>query len=308
MKRRNFWVRCAALLMAGVLLVGCGKKQELQPIDAKEAGGIGGLLASGADNEPIMSRLSTEDEEKPKSEWADKYDHYFEEHPLTNKVMEIETEEQGLKIFIRFAFGQTDDLIYIRYAVWEGDVKTEFDTTVEENYVTAYFLASGEAYIETVMKGRKTEYQQTSGMAWSDMGSISKSENPMGLGDATLEGIVYDGEETIDGVIYDKIYTKALMQTASKANRWVKHYFYVNRETQEVERYQLRDFTTDMNCYFKPLDMTQYLEVPEEMKKGKKVKMEEFAARYGLAIVKITYNSMGIDPNKLNLESALGLK
>ena len=44
------------------------------------------------------------------------------------------------------------------------------------------------------------------------------------------------------------------------------------------------------------------------MKNGKKIKAEEFDLRFALAIAKITYNSVGIDPDKLNLEATFGLK
>lgn len=261
-------------------------------------------LAPGSGSQESETLASSE----AKEDWSGKYEHYFEEHPMMNKIMEVSMEQYGNKVFLRFAFGQTEDVLYVKYAVWESEGKKELDTSEENNYCTLYFTKDGDAYLETVMKGKKTEYQKTSGVDWQNAGHLSQTDKPMGIDNDMLDEITYDREETIDGVVYDVLYAKSLMQTQSKANRWVKNYFYINRATQELELYQMKDTVVLMDCRFYPLDMEAVKEVPAEMKAGKKIKEEEFASRYALAIVKITYNSMGYDPDKYNLEEALGLK
>lgn len=301
MRGKSFKLRFGAMILIGALLIGCGSAPKVDEQGPSEATGLEAALNDAASIGALQASEQAALEEE-KEDWSGKYEHYFEEHPMMNKVMDVYTETQGNKIFLRFAFGQTEEMLYVKYAVWECNAKKELDTSSEDNYVVLYFTKDGEAYLETVMKGKKTEYQRTSGLNWQDVGQVSKTDRPMGIDDTMLEDIKYDREEVIDGVVYDVLVAKSLRQSESKANRYVKNYFYINRETQELEMYHLKDNIEFLDCTFTPLDMDSIADIPEELKKGKVVKLEEFAEKYALAIVKITYNSMGIDPDKLKLD------
>lgn len=307
MKKRKFWIGCVAILSAGVLLAGCGKKAEEESVQSQDGGQAGIVSILGSVSSENQTEGSGEVVEN-KDDWSKKYEHYFEEHPLDNTVMEVEEETEGQRIFLRFALGTTEDMVYVKYAVWEGSAKKKLDTSEENNYVVVYYLKNGEGYIETVMKGKKTEYQKASGLDWNRAAEMTQTDDPMGLEKAEDAEITYDHEEVIDGVTYDVLYTKTLRQTKSKANRWVKNYFYINRETQQLAVYELQDANEVLKINFTPLDTESFATIPEEMKNGKKIKAEEFDLRFALAIAKITYNSVGIDPDKLNLEATFGLK
>lgn len=306
MKKRKLWIKCVAVVAAGMLLTACENKQAEVSVatQSEEVSGIAAMIPAASSEE--LQKESTP--EAPKDDWSNKYATYFEEHPLDNKVMDVETEEAGMRIHLRFSFGHTDEMVYVKYVVWEGKAKKSFDLTDESNCVTLYYFKNGDAYIETAMKGKKTEYQKATGMSWEEALENTKTDTPMGIDDDMFESLAYDREETVDGVIYDVLSSKALRKTKSKANRWVKYYFYVNRATQELERCQMVDVTDVMECTFVPLDMEAISQLPEEYNSAKKMKAEEFVLRYALAIVKITYNSVGIDPDQLNLEASMGLK
>lgn len=309
MRGRGFLVKGAALLLAGVLLAGCGgKTQEPESVSISEDSGLQKALKEGMGTSGNLSESVSESVKESEEDWSTKYDHYFEEHPVMNTIMEIDTEDQGNKIFLRFSFGMTDELLYVKYVVWECDAKKELDTSEERDYITAYFTKDGDVYLETVMKGKKTEYLKATGIDFNNAEEISQTDKPMGLGEDAFQDVKYVGEETIDGVLYDVLYTKSIRQTKSKANRWVKNYFYVNRETQELELYRLKDANEVMNIHFYPLDMDAIPPVTDAMKAGKKIKAEEVASRFAIAIVKITFHSMGMDPDQYNLEALMGLK
>ncbi|MBQ9490058.1 MAG: hypothetical protein IJU80_09020, partial [Lachnospiraceae bacterium] len=78
--------------------------------------------------------------------------------------------------------------------------------------------------------------------------------------------------------------------------------------TQELEWVHVKDTAITMDYHISPLDAESFAEMPAEMKNGKKDSNEDFMKRFALGIVKITYNALGVDPNKLNLEAAVGLK
>ncbi|MBR3509992.1 MAG: hypothetical protein IKO03_14630 [Lachnospiraceae bacterium] len=305
MKKRGL-AGLAAVLMAGVLLTACGEKapEESAGINQPMAG-IGEILAS-AQSEASVSSVEETSAEAPKDDWSQKYDHYFEEHPIGNCVIDMSTQEEGMKMAIRFGLGQTEEFIYLRYVVWECDAKQELDTSSEDNFVTAYMYKSGEAYLSMNMKGRKTEYYKATDLDFANASQLASSDNPLGI--MNDEEFTYDHAEELDGVTYDVLFTKTLYTTKSKANRWIKNYYYINRETQELEWVHVKDTAITMDYHISPLDAESFAEMPAEMKNGKKDSNEDFMKRFALGIVKITYNALGVDPNKLNLEAAVGLK
>ena len=305
MKKRGL-AGLAAMLLAGVLLTACGEKapEEAAGI-SKPMAGIGDVLAS-AQSEVSAFGMEETSEEAPKEDWSQKYDHYFEEHPFGNCVIDVETEEEGVKMAIRFGLGQTEEFLYFKYAVWECDAKKELDTSSEDNFVTAYMYKNGEAYLATTMKDKKTEYYRATDLDFMNASELASSDNPLGL--MSDEEFTYDHEEELDGVMYDVLLTKTLHTTKSKANRWVKNYYYINRETQALEWVHVKDTVITMDYHISPLDPATFAEMPAEMKNGKKDTGEDFVKRFALGIVKISYNALGIDPNKLNLESSVGLK
>lgn len=304
---KRLWMRGAALLMSAALLTGCGGKTEEL---SKESSSTLETLSAQSTGEGVTPGVgpsaSLESSEEPKEDWSKRYDNYFSEHELNNCMMDIEYEEQGAKIRIQFSFGRTEEILYFKYAVWAGNAGKELDASEEKNSMTAYFNKDGEAYLKTIMKGKKDELYQVTGMPWETAEEMSETSNPLELGDDTFEGLSYDGEEDIDGVTYDVLYSKTLRQSQSKANRYVKTYFYINRETQELELIRVKDVTKVMDCYLTPLDPAEYSEIPAEMKSGKKVKEENFAVTFALSLVKITFNSMGIDPDQLDWSQITG--
>lgn len=305
MKGKKFWLKAAAGLLAVMLLAGCAGK-ETQESSAAEGANGGGGLAGLMESAQVQVSESSSEEIAPKDDWSTKYENYFKEHPLQNCIIDMATEEEGVKMAIRFGLGQTEEFLYLKYVVWECDAKQELDTSSEDNYVTAYMYKNGEAYLATTMKGKKTEYYKTTDLDFMNAEQMASSDNPLGLADDSE--FTYDHEEELDGVVYDVLFTKTLHTTKSKANRWVKNYYYINRETQALERVFVKDAAMSMDCYIAPLDPATFAEMPAEMKNGKKDAGEDFVKRFALGVVKITYNAVGIDPNKLDLESAVGLK
>ena len=305
MKKRGL-AGVAAMLLAGALLTACGEKAAEESVSVgNPMAGIGDVLAS-AQSEASVSGVEEMTAEAPKDDWSQKYDHYFEEHPLGNCVIDMSGEEEGMKIAIRFGLGQTEELLYFKYVVWECDAKQELDTSSEDNYVTAYMYKNGEAYLATTMKGKKTEYYKATDLDFMNAEALASSDSPLGLMDDNE--FTYDHEEEVEGVMYDVLFTKTLYTTKSKANRWVKNYYYINRETQELAWVHVKDAVIVMDYYISSLDPETFAEMPAEMKNGKKDTAEDFMKRFALGIVKITYNALGIDPNKLNLEATVGLK
>ena len=305
MKKRGL-VKLAALLLAGTMLTACGEKAVEESVSVgNPMAGIGDILAS-AQAEASASGMEETSVEAPKEDWSQKYDHYFSEHPLGNCVIDMSAEEEGMKMAIRFGLGQTEEFLYMKYVVWECDAKQELDTSSEDNYVTAYMYKNGESFLATTMKGKKTEYYKATDLDFMNAEKLASSDNPLGLMDDSE--FTYDHEEEVDGVTYDVLFTKTIHTTKSKANRWVKNYYYINRETQALEWVHVKDATITMDYHISPLDPATFAEMPAEMKNGKKDSSEDFVKRFALGIVKITYNALGIDPNKLNLEATVGLK
>ena len=305
MKKRGL-VKLAALLLASAMLTACGEKAPEESVSVgSPMAGLGDVLAS-AQSEASVSAVEETSAEAPKDDWSQKYDHYFAEHPLGNCVIDMSAEEEGVKMAIRFGLGQTEEFLYFRYVVWECDAKKELDTSSEDNYITAYMYKNGEAYLATTMKGKKTEYYKATDLDFMNASELASSDNPLGLMDDNE--FTYDHEEEINGVMYDVLFTKTLYTTKSKANRWLKNYYYINRETQALEWVHVKDTVLSMDYHISPLDPESFAELPAEMKNGKKDSNEDFMKRFALGIVKITYNAMGIDPNKLNLEASVGLK
>ena len=309
--KKSYWKRWLAIVLAGALLGGCGSKAG----EESTGGGSSAEMVVASQNagdfvDAALAEASKSAEvaAQPKEDWSKKYENYFEEHPLDNSVMDVEYEEQGLKTHIQMGFCRTDEMLYMKYAIWAGKEGTEFDLSQEKDYLIAYFQKSGDAYVKTVMPGKKDECYRTTGMPWENAEEISESGNPLELGDDTFDGITYDSEETIDGVVYDVLFSKTIRQTASKANRYVKTYFYINRETQELELIRVKDGTKVMDCHMTPINPESVAEIPADLLSGKKVKSEEFGMNFAIAIVKISFHSMGLDPDQLDWNELAGLQ
>lgn len=300
MKKRGLGVRIAALLFAGALLAGCGEKAaETQEPASTERAVLD--LTSNATPEPISM-------EEPKEDWSGKYDNYFDEHPLNASTVEAETVSEGIKVFLRMSFIDTDELSYVRMCLWEGKRKKEFDKTQELNAITLYCYSNGDVYISTELKGKPTTYQKATGFSWDNLYELTMGDHRFGIQNDVYEDVVYDHEETIDSVVYDVLMSKVLRQTESKANRWVKYYFYINRETQAMDRFQIKDSTDITDYYVFPIDESSYAELPEGFKSAKKIKAEDVIVWYAIAYLKINMSAIGQDPDEYNLERMYGLK
>ena len=76
--------------------------------------------------------------------------------------------------------------------------------------------------------------------------------------------------------------------------------------TQELEKILVKDVTREITCLVTPLDPESFAEIPEELRSGKTVKESEFTTKAVVAFVRITFASMGIDPDQYDLESLAG--
>ncbi|MBP5282877.1 MAG: hypothetical protein J6Z22_10315 [Lachnospiraceae bacterium] len=295
MIRRKFMATLAGVLAAGMLLSGCA-------IGAGDKGGEESsiLVTSEESKESTPTPVPTVE---PKEDWSGKYDDYFELHPFQNLVMDVEMEEEGYVFHMRYYLGQTDTMNLIRYAVWARRAGKEIDASQELNAFTAYFTFEGEAYLQVDLKGKKTEYYHGVNLAKEDLDQITQSESPVELGDDTTEDTSYDREEVIDGVTYDVLVSRTLRKTKSKANRWVYTYFYINRETQQLEKMVEQDSTKQTICYITPFDTTEYQEVPNELRKAKKLKEHDFEVKFAVSFLRLTLNVIGVDPDQYDFEA-----
>lgn len=300
MKKRGLGVRIAALLLAGALMAGCGETAVETPEPASTERAVLDLT-SNATPEPVST-------EAPKDDWSGKYDNYFEVHPLDGVTVEAETISEGVKVFLRMSFIDTEELSYVRMCLWEGKRKKEFDKTQELNAVTLYCYNNGDVYLMTELKGKPTIYQKATGFSWDQLDELTMGDHRFGIKDDVYEEAKYDHDETIDGVVYDVLASKVLRQTESKANRWVKYYFFINRETQAMDRFQIKDSTEITDYYVFPIEETTYTELPEGFKSAKKIKAEDLILWYAISYLKINMSAFGQDPDAYNLERTYGLK
>lgn len=305
MKRKGWFVKGIALLSACALTAGCGlgggnseSASVTESVAATEA------TAVSPSQEALLAAAS--EAAAPKEDWSGRYDNYFEEHPLDNVSMDIHYEEQGKKIVIRCAFANTEEIVYVKYSVWCVDDDKEIDVSEEKDTLVCYFLRNGDTYLGVEMKGKESEYYKATDMEWEQASEIAQSDNPLELGDDTFEEVKYEKEEVIDGVTYDVLSSKTLRKTQSKANRWVYTYFYVNRETQELKKLRVKDSTKIMEVDVASLDTDAIAEVPAALKSGKKIKHDQFASTFAIALVKVTFHSMGFNPDKIDWSQLAG--
>ena len=296
MIRKRFVAGLAGLLAAGMLLSGCSMGASDKGSDAAEV--------SVTSEEPKESATATPiPTEEPKDDWSGKYDNYFDEHPLQNIIMDLEVEEEGYLVHMRYYLGQTDTANVIRYSMWACRSGKELDMSTERNVFTAYFTYEGEAYLQVDLKGKKPEYYHGVNIGEEDLTAITQSESPVEIGDDTVEETSYDREEVIDGVVYDILMSKTLRKTKSKANRWVKTYFYINRETQQLEKMVEKDSTKENVCIITPFDTTDYQEIPNELLKAKKLKEHDFEVKFAVSFLRISLNCIGVDPDRYDFEA-----
>ncbi|MBO4515447.1 MAG: hypothetical protein J5721_07205 [Lachnospiraceae bacterium] len=273
---KRSWKTCLAVLAASALMAGCAGKEE--EISIEESAPVS-IETSQATPEP-----------KPEKDWAEHYKDYFRSYNLNDHMLSVAYRERSIAgVIIRLTEGSKGGRSYLRYEL-EGKEPTG-------NYLEIYTDEQGMAYYKSQIRDHEPILSKTDALMNELEASIGM-DNIIKFTDEDILGATYDREETEDGTVYDVLYARVLHKTSSKANRYIKYYFYVNRVTQDLEKFVIQDAGDETICYVSPIES---IEIPEELLNAKKEKKkDEFLYNLGKEIMKHSLEATGVKSDSLD--------
>ena len=273
---KRSWKTCLAVLAVSALMAGCAGKEE--EISVEEPASVS-IETSQATPEP-----------KPEKDWAEHYKDYFRSYNLNDHTLSIAYRERGAAgVIIRLTEANKNGRSYARYEL-EGKEPTG-------NYLEIYTDEQGAAYYKSQISDHEPILSRTDALM-NEMEASIGVDNIIKFTDEDILGATYEREETEEGTVYDVLYARVLHKTSSKANRYIKYYFYVNRVTQDLEKFVVQDAGEETICYVTPVES---IEIPEELLNAKKVKKkDDFLYDLGKEIMKHSLEATGVKSDSLD--------
>lgn len=183
-------------------------------------------------------------------DWSTAYDDYFENQASLDDNFKLDCSAlmEGMSFNIIVAVsGETVQMSY--------DLATaKFDMYATKDKVYAYW-----------------ELQGQSGWAWAPVESEEDVESLVDTSEyivdpATIESCTYREAIEEDGVIYDMLDVVT--------NDGMNSVYFVNRDTQKIEKFTVDDGTTTMVCL---VDEIESIEIPEEAMNSEEATMDDIA-------------------------------
>lgn len=277
MTKKN-WKVCLAMLAVSAMMAGCAGKEETVSIE--ESSGL-----------PVSIETSqATPEPKPEKDWAEHYKDYFKNYNLNDHELSIAYRERSVAgVVIRLTQASKGGRSYARYE-YEGKEPTG-------NYLEIYTDEQGVAYYKSQIRDHEPVLSKTEALM-SELESSMGVDNIIRFTDEDILSATYDREESENGVVYDVLYARILHKTSSKANRYLKYYFYVNRLTQDLERFAIQDAGDETICYVTPIES---IEIPEELLNAKKEKKkDDFLYNLGKEMMKHALEATGVKSDSLD--------
>ena len=227
MKRWKLGLRVAAAILACTLLSGCGMlKTKDSEKDSEEE-----IVIRMPDIElpEIVPESEPEEntEEEERQKWEDHYTHYIQPGGFNNYSIEMWEKVGGMELNMRMKFSFEDN-----------NYKSEIimlDKKKQEKGSTILYYVDGMSYVETLIDGKRISLYRSDELDLEQNESVVM-ENSLGIDEEAAKDADYYGSEEIDGVIYDILHTKNLVTSTSNANSYMDVYYYINRETQYLEK------------------------------------------------------------------------
>ena len=276
MTKRN-WKVGLAVLAVSALMAGCAGKEE-DAISIEESAPVS------------IATVEATPEPKPEKDWAEHYKDFFKTYNLNDHMMKVEYRERSIAgVIIRLTEASKGGRSYVRYEL-EGKDPTG-------NYLEIYTDEQGMAYYKSQIRDHDPILSKTDALM-NELEASIEMDNIIKFTDEDILGATYEREETEEGTVYDVLYARVLHKTASKANRYIKYYFYVNRVTQDLEKFVIQDAGDETVCYVSPVES---IEIPEEFLNAKKEKKkDEFLYNLGREIMKHSLEATGVKSDSLD--------
>ncbi len=273
---KRSWKTCLAVLAASAMMAGCAGKEE--EISVEQSAPVS-IEVSQATPEP-----------KPEKDWAEHYKDFFKNYILNDHQMTLAYRERSVGgVIIRVTQANKSGRGYERYE-FEGKEPTG-------NYLEIYNDEQGVVYYKSQIRDHEPILSKTEGMM-SELEASIGVDNLIKFTDEDVLGATYEREETEEGTVYDVLYARILHKTTTRANRYIKYYFYVNRVTQDLEKIVIQDAGDETICYVSPIES---IEIPEELLNAKKVKKkEDFLYNLGKEIMKHSLEATGVKSDSLD--------
>ena len=271
------WKACLIALAASALMAGCAGKEDEVNVDEDPT--TISLEVSLATPEPT-----------PEKDWAEHYKDYFKSYNLNDHELSVSYRERSAAgVIIHLTAANKDGRGYTRYE-FEGKEPTG-------NYLEVYSDERGMVYFKSQIKDHEPVLSKSDGMMDELQDSIDV-ENLIRFTNEDILGATYEKEETADGSIYDVLYARLLLKSTSKANRYVKYYFYVNRITQDLERIEIQDAGENSICTVTPIES---IDIPEELLNAKQEKTKDvFLYNLGRELMKQSFEALGLNSDTLD--------
>ncbi len=292
MKRWKLGLRVAAAILACTLLSGCGMlKTKDSEKDSEEE-----IVIRMPDIElpEIVPESEPEEntEEEERQKWEDHYTHYIQPGGFNNYSIDMWEKVSGMELNMRMKFSFEDN-----------NYKSEIimlDKKKQEKGSTILYYVDGMSYVETLIDGKRISLYRSDELDLEQNESVVM-ENSLGIDEEAAKDADYYGSEEIDGVIYDILHTKNLVTRASNANSYMDVYYYINRETQYLEKAVGKIVITVMEMEFTRNDNNEGVTAPKGGNSAKKLSEEDFNLAYGMSYLKTAFYSMGYDYRQLGL-------
>lgn len=198
-------------------------------------------------------------------DWSTAYEDYFERENIIGENVKATITASAEGVEFTTSVATTEDTSYLCI---------NFGTAFLEMYAT-----SDKIYAYSEMAGAGTwSYAPVTSKEEAD--SIVNSPGTTMLNTEEVSSCTYGGEVEINGVIYDTLDT--VVETDDGP---VESTFYVNRETQKIEKYDFEQDGAVAECFLEEIDT---IEIPAEAENGTEVTQEEIAMSiFGIMMVGI---------------------
>ena len=205
--------------------------------------------ASEASSEAAESSVASQD-----GDWSTAYDDYFErENIMSDKVKTTATTSaEGVEFSIAFAIADENSYLSI-----------DFDTAALDIYFTPEKM-----YACTKMEGQEA-WTYAPVTAETDTDSMVSVGESSFLDVESVQSFSYAEEVVEDGVVYDTLDAVVVNEDST-----IDGTFYINRETQKIEKYTFEQDGAEVVCHLEEIDS---IEIPAAAQSGTEVTQDEIA-------------------------------
>ena len=203
-------------------------------------------------------------------DWSTAYEDYFDRENTLPEMPKVRMLAYADGMTMTIECSVAEDVGLLRFEC--GDAVMDMYTTREKVY--AYTWIEGEE--EWVYTQIASEEEAASMMSYGEMAQVSSDWKG-------IKRYTYRSAVVQNAITYDTL--NVVMEDKGETYACV---FYINRETQMVERYSCVKDGTNMDCY---IEEGEAFSLPEETAKAKKVEMEDISTKL------ITVMLMGVQGN-----------